>query len=194
MHLTQHGAVVLLLIFTPAIAAAECTATTFAPNRPRSGETIGIQAGLELPAAVVEEAVGLWRQCANYGLGFPAFVSGPGEARTVTVNYHPRSESAACGRFSGNRIDLFAFSGDAGGRIRHCGPRALVLAHELGHVLGLADVRGDRTCGRHIMSDINKRNRYDRVVQDDECQAASQRWLTGSERRLLTAGSFETAQ
>ena len=188
------GTFLLLAVLAGLPVAGECTATIFTPNLARSGETIGIQAGPGVSPRVVEEAVALWRRCANYAVGFPALVVGPGQVRTVTVEYDTTSASRACGTFRGNRIKLFAFGLDKQGRPTHCGSTALILAHELGHVLGLADARDEVGCRRHIMSDLHYENRHRRRVQDDECQAASQRWLTLSERSLLSEEPIGVAE
>lgn len=178
------AALVLLALFASVPALGECTTTILAANQPRTGDTIGIEAGPGVPREVLKRAIELWQRCPNYGLGFPAFVEGRGQARTIRVEYHPRSRATACGRFWGNQINLYAFAAREKGRIRHCGSMTLILAHELGHVLGLADGSGEATCREDIMSDIFEVNRYERRVGDAECQAASQRWLTRYEREL----------
>jgi hypothetical protein len=171
-----------LLVLAPEAVLADCTTTILGTGRPHQGDTIGIEAP-GVPPEAVEGAVDLWQQCPEYGLDFPAFVTGRGEARTITVRCHPQSESTACATFVGNRIDLFSFAVDERGKRRPCGPRKLLLAHELGHVLGLADARGEGSCTRNIMSDIFKTNRSRRWVHEEECRAAGLRWLTQVEQQ-----------
>ena len=73
---------------------------------------------------------------------------------------------------------LYAETADSGGRTLHCGDLTQNLAHELGHVLGLAHVDG-RNCPAQIMGMVDLRS--SREVSSAECTAAGAAWLTYSE-------------
>lgn len=193
-------AVVLLALAVPAAASGDCEATLLLRPRPRPGDLLELKPARGVPKRLVEKAVALWERCPDYGLDFPAFVT-PKQlpaavtpARSLTVEYHPRSYSATCGRFRGNELHVYGFAVDAEDRVRHCGSPVLVLAHELGHVLGLADASKDPACREQVMAYVDEFNRYDRRVYDSECQAAGRRWLTSAElpaAESTAAGSTE---
>lgn len=178
----------LALLLAPTTALADCIATLLLRAGPRPGDVLELETERGLPRGLLEEAVALWQACPGYGLDFPVFATDEDPApqaftpaRTLTVEYHPRSGSATCGRFRGNEVHVYAFAVDGRGRRRHCGKPALILAHELGHVLGLADGSKEDICRRHMMAYVDEFNRYERWVHPTECRAAGQRWLTRAE-------------
>ena len=186
------AAFVLLSLVAATASAGECTSTILTNTRGRPGDLIELRAKGKLPKGVLAEAVALWEECPGYGLGFPAFVTEPREVppmpvRTLTVEYHPRSESPVCGRFFGNEIHLYAFARDDRGRVRHCGAPELLLAHELGHVLGLADAGREAACREHVMAHVDELNRGDRRVRPSECETAGLCWQTAAERESAGA-------
>ena len=172
-----------------AAATDSCTSRLLHTRKAHPGDLIELKAAPGLPKKLISKAVAVWEQCSNYGVGFPAFVRDAEPfavvtpVRSLTVQYHWLSGSSACGRFRGHEIHVYAFALNAAGQEVHCGSPVLVLAHELGHVLGLADGDEDEICREHIMAQIEASTRYRRRVHESECQVASQRWLTAAERR-----------
>lgn len=108
------------------------------------------------------------------------------------MKLHSRNLTGAqCGVFHGRSIDLYRFAVDTKDAIRSCGDPALVLAHELGHVLGLDDVSTDR-CPNHIMSWIDSMNLDRRAVQPVECEIAAAGWRTFAEMAAEESVAEET--
>lgn len=152
------------------------------------GGSVGIVADESVGGAVVDEAIRLWRGCANYARSFPEFTLGVHGGRTVTVRRALRPAGIGvehCGSFSGSRIVLYDYWIDAAGTPHRCGSLAHNLAHELGHVLGLDDAPPTTACADTIMAGVSERPRRSRGVQPEECQLAGQKWITGVEDALL---------
>jgi hypothetical protein len=57
-----------------------------------------------------------------------------------------------------------------------------VLAHELGHVLGLRDIEASRGCPAFMMSEVVEDRPTLQRVGRDECRAVDRKWLTSDER------------
>lgn len=175
------AALLCLLWIAAARPAAAQVCTAIDSSAIYLGDRIGVELVGPLHRRVLEEALDEWRRCANYGTGFPAFGDGPGD-RSVTVRYRPGAVGRGhCGSFERSEIVLYDQMIDDQGRRVGCGSLALNLAHELGHVLGLADAPTDGGCERTVMSWITPRNAFKRGVASAECQAAGQAWLTRSE-------------
>lgn len=97
-------------------------------------------------------------------------------------------EPGVCGRFVRDEIELYAATLTAVQREPlRCGDRhrvAETLAHELGHALGLLDVRGPACAGR-IMDQLRLRTDgtlAPRAVHAEECAVADRRFQTLAER------------
>ena len=68
---------------------------------------------------------------------------------------------------------------------------AHILAHALGHVLGLDDAPDSVSPSRSIMSDISTAGAMSLTVQRDECNAAGHRWITIREWRKGGSAAVE---
>ena len=130
---------------------------------------------------VVAEAIEEWARCPNYGASFPTFVVDGEATRTIRVQ-SSRSSSmrSVCGTFRGDQIHLYLWTFLKGNEYVGCRPLAQVLAHELGHVLGLRDAPTASRCSEAIMARATPHG--DKQVSEQECQAAGYRWLTHKER------------
>ncbi len=163
-------------------ALAQCT--SIKPVT-RSADAIGLVYERPISRRAVEQAIGAWRTCANYGRGFPAFqvVRGHRGApeRTLRIAYVPASSSRKCGSFQGSTITLYAYARDESGRRISCSDLAQNLAHELGHALGLDHAAEAAACSFDIMATIDNKNSRLRRVTAEECQAVGRRWLTAEE-------------
>ncbi len=179
------GLVVLLagwLLFSPPIRAEDFACVDVKPG-PRLGETIGLEYADGLSGRVVDEAIEHWRRCEGYRWRFPSFVNGGTGSRTVRVRFVDGSSgSAKCGSFSGRTIVIYALASDARGRIRSCGLPARLLAHELGHVLGLSDCPAKPECQYALMSHVGPDPSARPTTTPDECTAVERHWLTPIER------------
>ncbi len=140
---------------------------------------------------VTADAAALWNSAPCNAADRPRFLLGAPGDRTLLVHWNEGLTAAAagvCGSFSGNEIHLYAFARDPGsGGLERCGDRARlveVLAHELGHALGLYDQRSS-PCAERIMGQLVRRadgSIAARRVHAEECRAVGQRFLTLEER------------
>lgn len=178
------------LLGGPALPAAEgkrCP-VTHRPDLPiMVGSAIRLEPGPGADAALVAAAIAQWEACPGYGESFPRFVT-EGVADVVwEVRFESRSSGAArCGYLGRREIVLFSTVRTHDNRLLECRGQDAFLAHELGHVLGLADQGADRRCRVHVMAPIHletllKGTAGERGVQESECRAAGERWLTWSE-------------
>lgn len=167
-----------LVSATPA-QASECT-TVRASQRLAEG-SIGFVPDDSVPEALVDEAIDRWAVCSNYGDDFPTLSSVDGAPlyEVRLEKEHPIDQ--VCGSFRGRTITLYSWTRDRLGKRVSCGPMDLVLAHEMGHALGLLDSPPSGSCQTRIMSHVVLRNRLLRRVREDECQAVGQRWLSAVE-------------
>jgi hypothetical protein len=147
---------------------------------------IGVEADASLPAGVLETALAAWRGCPDAGLGFPEFTRAARDGSVVRVRYVAgNSQEGRCGYFAGREIVLFSSARDRSGRTVPCGSLSTNLAHELGHVLGLADAPADPRCRQFVMAGDDSRPGRERRVQPQECAAADAHWLTPREGAVL---------
>lgn len=123
-------------------------------------------------------AIALWRGCDGYGSGFPDLEPAGHCPRSVVVRSASTCGQRRCGSFAGREIVLYpcAMAGDGE---TSCGDPALVLAHELGHVLGLGDAPAAPACMHAIMAGAGAW--LLRGVQKEECELADARWITAGE-------------
>ena len=170
-----------LLVVCPR-SEAQC-AHLRAGSRPAVADSIGLVAAKGTPNGLLEGAVESWRTCRQYGRDFPRFVVGATGTRTVEVEYvHGSSGARSCGSFQRRKIKLFGSALDPSGRPRRCGDPATILAHELGHVLGLVDQYGSGSCSSHIMSQTPPAGRDRRRVEPAECATVAARWAMEADR------------
>ncbi len=156
-----------------------------------SGSTINVSSGSGwqgpvYPGAALDAAIGQWNNsCGPSGAGveYPTFQSGTGSGYPVTVNYHDEP-GPACGQTStiiyqntpvGSTIDLWSsFAGQS------CEPISDSLAHEFGHVLGLADVTYSQYCYGSIMG--GRAPGGTRSITSSDCAAVDLGWYTPTEQ------------
>jgi hypothetical protein len=192
--------VVLVFAVTPAPASGkrEPCPVTHRPDVPiMVGSTIRLEVEPGVPGDLVPDAIAQWSACSGYGESFPRFVlEGEGDA-TVGVRLETRVPGAAhCGYYGRREIVLFTEVRTHNGIVLPCPHLDKYLAHELGHLLGLADQGEDRRCRAHIMAPIfveslGPRGRERRQVQEEECLGAARRWLTWEELAALGAVEVE---
>ncbi len=130
---------------------------------------------------LVREGIAFWQSCINYAKGFPAITDRAPASRLVQVELRRSSSTNRCGSFRGRTITLYVYATQTNGTRVRCPSPARNLAHEIGHVLGLADAPSAPLCKERIMSVLRDGNGERRAVGNDECQAAGHRWLTPQE-------------
>jgi hypothetical protein len=166
---------------------SECTVTKGTDTT--LGETIALEPGPAVPPRLVEAAIELWAACANYGTGFPRLVRSDSGSRVIRVERAAAPVGTRCGAFAASTIQIHGIARD-GARAVPCAAPERILAHEIGHALGLADAPPVPWCRDHIMAQAFAVHDSGRRVQPAECQAVGQRWLTVEEhelqRRLVT--------
>ena len=158
----------------------------FGCPRPRStqyfADTILLTHAEDVPAALVDTAISFWALCPGYGHDFPRFIRGNrgetyGSSRVVEIVLGGRNdESDACAFFQGSQIVLYSEARTELGTPMVCRERVANLAHELGHVLGLAHTaRGLRD---PIMGSVPRAGRLARSVSAHDCSAVGFGWVT----------------
>jgi hypothetical protein len=129
------------------------------------------------------DAIERWRRCDEYESAFPRFVIGEGQGRRVKIHIEEGVPGPGyCGSFVGDVITLYRLARVDGNRILTCPAADRLLAHELGHVLGLRDIEAPRGCPTYMMSEVVERRPTLQRVGRDECRAVDRKWLTSWER------------
>ena len=149
------------------------------------GDSIALVADSAIEPRIVDEAIQLWSQCANYRGGFPYLAANGSSPMRLTIRLRSTSSRAACATIRGRTITLYEFATLAGQRFAPCGSLAHNLAHEIGHFLGLRDAPRNPTCADAIMATLSPGNRFVRRVRASECQSVGQRWLTPIESSMI---------
>ena len=157
--LTTAGALILAALLAAPDAGAQCS--VFSLNyggRPWPGGAIGVFAGEGISAGEIEDAIEIWeRGCdALYAAGrIPRLLANRPGDRSVRIELDAKvsPREGVCGVFNAATIKVWGFA-QRHGKVKSCGPVARLIAHELGHVLGLGDAPPDRQCCNHIMSPI----------------------------------------
>jgi len=157
--LITTGELVLAVFLAVLDTGAQCS--VFSPNyggRPWPGDSIGVRAGDGVDEADIVGAIDIWqRGCQDlYAAGrIPRLVANRPGARTVRVDLDAKvsPRCGVCGEFNAASIKIWRFT-IRNNKAVSCGPVARLIAHELGHVLGLGDAPERRECCTHIMSPI----------------------------------------
>ena len=173
----------LLAVFGAALltgGAVEGQCTRFSrnyPGEPWRGGSIGLIPRRGLGEAELRAAVAVWQRCcadAFAGSAIPElWVNQPGD-RTVYIDYidstSPRP--GACGSFNGATITLWNFTLHGDKRVL-CAPRVRLIAHEIGHILGLADAPRQAECASDIMAPVRVEGAWSAAVAPRECELAA---------------------
>lgn len=152
-----------------------------------SASSIGLVSST-VPGAELSEAIGYWGDCSAAGTGFPSLSAGGSADLMISVDLiQGRSDSqfGTCGLFqaqwnaqqqlTGGSITIWTHDSQG----RPCLPVSDQIAHELGHVLGLANSScSGRVMGPQIIEDGDPLRR---IVGSEECSAVDGRWRTGQE-------------
>jgi hypothetical protein len=148
------------------------------------GDSIGLTYDNRLPREVVQAAIDFWQDCSNYREDFPSLVNGGQGTRMIDVRYTKAGPGQRCGSFSGSTVKLYDTARNGESQVARCGLLAQNLAHEIGHLLGLADAPDSRACQTSIMSRVHSGRFDQRQVTEAECRAVGKRWLTSVETKL----------
>ena len=164
---------------------AQCTQYHYAPN---SGSSIGVHCSTNVLncSGLVSYAIDEWNGCSEAGAGSPMLRSGNDGGMNIAVEVNDQAAPFdGCGifehqlepgttRVTGGTIILYTRRQDGSS----CLPLDRTLAHELGHVLGLADAScyDDRIMQPRVAQGDN------REVKADECAAVAAHWTTPSEQ------------
>lgn len=175
------------VLFLGSAVWAEGDVAVCAAVRPgaRAGDAVSIYAEAGAAAALLDAAIGQWSQgCAGeYGRGFPRLERRE-NASQAAYRVHLEAVNRLgpeCGRLRGRDLYVYRYSTVPAGKPLHCGDASSVLAHEIGHALGLRDV-DSAICPTAVMADpITPANKPRRRVQPVECRAVADAWLTKAE-------------
>lgn len=136
--------------------------------------------------AELNTAIGYWSQCSGYSTDFPMFQIGGAGGVPVTVQKivgKSTTVGGGCGSFAPDIVNghlesavITVWTQQKDGA--SCVPLSDVIAHEFGHVLGLANAPNDSSCNGHIMG---IRVLSTRDVYPDDCAMADDMWETSTE-------------
>ena len=176
---------VVVLLKALYVSADECSQ----PNT--DGVSNGDQLNISgIDSSVITTAIGYWSGgCPGFGTSFPSMTAGGSGGIPVTVIHHSGTStlgSGSCGQttprmqapgysVTSATIDLW----DRQGNGVDCN-LSDTLAHELGHVLGLAD-NSTSACIGHIMG--GRPSGGTRSVSSADCTVAGQQWLTTNDNQ-----------
>jgi hypothetical protein len=153
------GGLMLAALLSVFDAHAQCSVFSRGyGGRPWPGGSIGVLAGKGVDEADIRDAIAIWeRGCTElYAAGrLPRLLPNRPGDRTVRVDLEAsvNPDQGVCGTFKAASIRVWRFT-VRDNRPVPCGPVARLIAHELGHVLGLGDAPERRECCNHIMSPI----------------------------------------
>jgi hypothetical protein len=173
--LAPTGGLMLAALLVVLDASAQCSVFSRGyGGRPWPGSSIGVLAGEGVSEADIVAAIAIWeRGCVDlFAVGrIPRLLPNRPGDRTVRVDLDAgvNPTHGVCGTFNAASIRIWRFTLHRN-EVISCGPVARLIAHELGHVLGLGDAPELRECSNHIMSRIwLDRLLIDRV-QPGECE------------------------
>jgi len=162
------------------VGADECSQLN--SNGISSGDILNISG---LSSTDINASIAYWSSgCSGYGSSFPSMSAGGSGGVAIGVTHHSGTStlaSGACGRTTftlqapGNRVtsaNIEIWDQQANGI--EC-VLTDTLAHELGHILGLAD-NDSSACVGHIMG--GRPPGGTRSVNSADCVVAGQRWST----------------
>jgi len=157
--LVSTGELMIVALVAVLDVSAQCSVFSRGyGGRPWPGGSIGVLAGEGVREADVIAAIEIWqRGCPDlYAAGrIPRLLPNRPGHRTVRVDLDATVSPAhgVCGTFKAASITVWRFT-IRDYKVWSCGPVARLIAHELGHVLGLGDAPERRECCNHIMSPI----------------------------------------
>jgi hypothetical protein len=165
------------------VGADECTQPN--SNGVSSGDQLNISG---IDSSTITAAIGYWSGgCPGYGASFPNMSVGGSGGISVAVTHHSGTStlaSGSCGRTTptlqapGNTVTSASIEiWDRQGNGVDCN-LSDTLAHELGHILGLAD-NDSSACIGHIMG--GRPPGGTRSVSSSDCLVAGQKWLTSKD-------------
>jgi hypothetical protein len=171
---------VVVLLKALYVGADECSQPN--TNGASNGDQLNISG---IDSSTITAAIGYWSGgCPGYGASFPSMAAGGSGGISVTVTHHIGTSTLATGSCGRTQFNLQAPGNsvisasielwDRQGNGIDCN-LSDTLAHELGHVLGLAD-NDSSTCIGHIMG--GRPAGGTRSVSSADCTVAGQQWLT----------------
>lgn len=183
---------VLAIFATARQASSQCT--SFQGYGENTATSISLYAGSGwIDAPPISSAISMWKNgCFGMtGRDFPYLSSGTGGEVKIAVSRLPGrnpTDGAGCARFEpdldadevvqGGTIEIYAMD-NAGADCLYVMPHAILdnlIAHELGHVLGLANATSS-ACNNFIMG----REWSTATVQGEECQTVDEGWCLPNE-------------
>ncbi|HTG32325.1 MAG TPA: hypothetical protein VLB76_05295 [Thermoanaerobaculia bacterium] len=184
---TAHYLIAAMVSLTALhVGADECSQPN--GNGISSGDVLNISG---VSSTDIDTSIGYWSGgCPGYGNSFPSMSIGGSGGVAVNVTHHTGTStlaSGSCGRttftlqapgntVTGASIDIWDRQGNGVNCIF-----TDTLAHELGHVLGLAD-NDTSACIGHIMG--GRPSGGTRSISASDCVVAGQRWSTSHDTSL----------
>jgi hypothetical protein len=186
----------LFLMSANTFAATDCS-VRMSGRSAASGSSICFETNNYPNDAQILTAADRWNNNCGGGETIPSLNFGGCNASEINIDVVyaggvSTNINRTCGQFqantagalTGGTITIYQYgqylSGPEAGTLFLCSPQASdTLAHEIGHVLGLADVLGS-ACFGHIMG---QRMAGDRTIAADDCSEVNRLWNTPAEQQ-----------
>lgn len=129
-------------------------------------------------SSIVATAISAWHtECSGSGTDYPRLLNGGDGSYDITLTRAHRSPDSRCGSEISGTITVYNLTRDG----TPCSDTALVIAHEIGHSLGLGHTADSTCCDHYMMHPSTVGSLSSRSVQSQECNEVKAEWVMPNE-------------